>query len=84
MTKDAGAVYVPYIPLQTGPSTKWEKIPQIKVHPNEWNVYGMTDYSIALWIENQPDHMWERAFDAGEVRYRISSELESWFLLRWL
>lgn len=64
----------------------WEKIPQIKVDANEWNVYQLSmrrAFDIALWIEDQPNHMWHRDKQGPVLRYRFSPEMESWFLLRW-
>lgn len=65
---------------------KWEKIPQIKVDKNEWNVYSVYVGDITDWVESQPLDMWNHA-DAEnngfKLRYRFSPEMESWFLLRW-
>ena len=65
---------------------KWEKIPQIKVDPNEWNVYSVLVGPVTDWIHSQPLDMWNQdtTYPGGaKLRYRFSPELEAWFLLRW-
>jgi hypothetical protein len=65
---------------------KWEKIPQIKVDPNEWNVYLVYVGDITDWIHSQPLDMWNQDTThsgVSRLRYRFSPEMESWFLLRW-
>ena len=60
----------------------WQKIEQIKVDLNEWNVYSVTVNDISDWIESQPHNMW-KDYNGSRLRYRLSPELEVWFLLRW-
>jgi hypothetical protein len=65
---------------------RWEKIPQIKVDPNEWNVYSVYVGDITDWIHSQPLDKWNQDTTysgVSKLRYRFSPEMESWFLLRW-
>lgn len=62
---------------------KWEKILESKSNTT-WNAYWCIYDEIVQWIESHPKHTWEKVVLAGRYRaYRLSPELESWFLLRW-
>ena len=88
---DSGAYYAPYIPLQMGTSVKWERI-GIDL-PSDSLVYRILAHDIRQWIEKQPVDTW-KYYDITDTRldlsvgfigetYVFTSELETWFLLRW-
>jgi len=70
------------IPPERLKPPKWEKILESKSN-TIWNAYWCND-EIIQWIESHPKHTWEKAVLTSSDRvYRLSPELESWFLLRW-
>lgn len=88
---DAEAYYASYIPLQMGTSAKWERI-GIDL-PSDSLVYRILAHDIREWIERQSVDTW-KYYDIADTRpylsigfigetYVLTSELETWFLLRW-
>lgn len=41
------------------------------------------DWAVALWIEEQPIHMWKPMDDRSSTYYIISEELYTWMAVRW-
>ena len=94
MTIPDKTITVPYIPLQAGTSTKWEKIGYDNIL-DKW-VYNVKYMEVAHWIEKQPAHMW-KFYDIPEAykydvpvnsvtgqNYIFTEEMEAWLILRWL
>ncbi len=49
-----------------------------------WKIYEVDRYDVVEWIETQRTDMWVFMPTVdNRLRYRMSPELEAWFLMRW-